>query len=137
MPQLDRIIVFSQIFWLFFIFSSLYVILTHHFLPKFLESLKSRKQIVNENIAESLIITNSLTEKQILLKQILLKNLFLVESSMQSKFIPLSFTKDRIGSQLIDSKIGFTSLNFSLYCDNQLLNSIYLFPKSLNLKYKN
>ena len=137
MPQLDRIIVFSQIFWLFVIFSSLYAILTHYFLPRFLKSLRSRKQIINENITESLIITNSLAKKQVLMKQVLIKNLFLVENSIQNKLIPLNFNDKIINSHLIDEKIGFTSLNLSLYCDNQLLNSIFLFPKSLNLKYKN
>ena len=43
--------------------------------------------------------------------------------------------KTKSNIQLIDEKIAYISLNNSLYCDIQLLNSISLFPKSLNLKF--
>lgn len=135
MPQLDRVIVFSQIFWLFFIFTFLYAILTHFFLPKFLKSLKSRKQIIEANNFEFLSVTTNIAKKQDLLKNILLKNLILVENSIARDFIFRTNTS-KLNTQEIDEKIITAALNASLYCNFQLLNSISFYPKFLNLKFK-
>jgi F0F1-type ATP synthase membrane subunit b/b' len=42
MPQFDKITFFNQIFWLFFFFSSFYLILLKVFLPKLSSVLKAR-----------------------------------------------------------------------------------------------
>nr|AHX02489.1 ATP synthase F0 subunit 8 [Riquetophycus sp. HSY-2014a] len=136
MPQLDRIIIFSQIFWLFIIFTSLYAILTHFFLPKFLKSLKARKQIIEVNDKEIIILNNKFNEQQILVEQTIIKNLNLIEDFIKNELEFSKTNKLKSSIQLIDERIADISLNSLLYCDTQLLNSISLFPKSLNLKYK-
>lgn len=136
MPQLDRIIIFSQIFWLFIIFTFIYIIITHFFLPKFLKSLKSRKQIIDSNNQEILIINSKFKEQQYFLKETLLKNLTLIENTIKSELELKKTDSIKSNIQLIDEKIAVLSLKKSLYCDTQLLNSILLFPKSLNLKFK-
>lgn len=136
MPQLDRIIIFSQIFWLFVIFTSLYAIITHFFLPKFLKSLKARKQIIEINNQEVATIGIKVKEQQNFLKQTVLKNLALVENVLKNEFDLLNADKSNLNNQLIDEKIATISLQNTLYCDAQLLNSILLFPTRLNLKFK-
>nr|YP_009295538.1 ATP synthase F0 subunit 8 [Mastocarpus papillatus]AOL58022.1 ATP synthase F0 subunit 8 [Mastocarpus papillatus] len=135
MPQLDRIIVFSQIFWLFLVFTSLYAILTHFFLPGFLKSLKSRRLIIEINSSEFLTLSLNTTKKQLLLKDLLLKDLMKIESSILREFSSIS-SKPKLNVQQIDKKIELTARNTSLYCDAQLLNAISLYPKSLNLSFK-
>ena len=136
MPQLDRIIIFSQIFWLFIIFTSLYAIITHFFLPKFLKSIKARKQIIDSNNHEILIINSKIQEQHNLLKQTIIKNLALIENSIKNEFETVTMEKSNLNNKLIDEKIANLSIKNSLYCDTHLLNSILLFPKGLNLKFK-
>ena len=136
MPQLDRVIIFSQIFWLFVIFTSLYATLTHFFLPKFLKALKTRKQIIEVNNNKILIINNKFEQQQVLLKQTILKNLILIENTIKNELETFNLEKTMSKVHLIDEKIATVSINNSLYCDYQLLDSIPLFPKALNLKFK-
>lgn len=42
MPQFDKITFFNQVFWLFFFFSTLYIVLLKGFLPRLAELLKAR-----------------------------------------------------------------------------------------------
>nr|YP_009511859.1 ATP synthase F0 subunit 8 [Gracilaria gracilis]AXI97736.1 ATP synthase F0 subunit 8 [Gracilaria gracilis] len=134
MPQLDRIIVFSQIFWLFFIFSIFYAILTHYFLPYFLKSLKVRKQVIDLNTKEVLKRTERTLSKQNLLKKILVKNLEVTSSLLIHYFGQLIKDKKRIDTLSIDQKIGFVILNTIKFCNLKLLNSISVYPKSLKFK---
>lgn len=127
MPQLDYIIIFPQIFWLFISFTFLYIILTHFFLPKFLKFLKARKLIINENSSETFTAINKFNEKQILLK-----NLILTENTILNDFIFLN-VKSQLDTHLIDEKIAIALINITLYCDIQLLNLIFFYPKLLNL----
>nr|WOA02300.1 ATP synthase F0 subunit 8 [Gloiopeltis furcata] len=136
MPQLDRIIVFTQIFWLFFIFTSLYITLTHFFLPVFLKAMKSRKKIVDENSKKVLGIDNNLVLKQTLLKQTLLKTLASMGDVSAKHLIPVSSRNSRVDTELVSRKIGQASLDTTLYCSNNLLNFISLYPKLLNLGCK-
>nr|YP_010199905.1 ATP synthase F0 subunit 8 [Gracilariopsis tenuifrons]AXF36241.1 ATP synthase F0 subunit 8 [Gracilariopsis tenuifrons]UAD89965.1 ATP synthase F0 subunit 8 [Gracilariopsis tenuifrons] len=135
MPQLDRIIVFSQIFWLFIIFTLFYTILTHFFLPKFIKSLKIRKQIIDTNSIEIASIAENTLQKQNLLKKILLKDLESVKTLLTQHFSNLVKEKSYANTSLIDEKISFVILNTLIYCDLQLLNAITVYPKVL--KYKN
>lgn len=136
MPQLDRIIIFSQIFWLFLVFTLLYMITTHFFLPKFLKSLKIRKQIIQSNDQEILTISIKTKEQQIMLKQIIQKNLILIEQFIKNEIELVESNQIKIGFPFIDEKIANVLMYNTLYCNNQLLNSVILFPKFLNLKIK-
>lgn len=135
MPQLDRIIVFSQIFWLFIIFVLIYIVLTHFFLPKFIKSLKSRKQIIEANDTELSELTSKIINKQLLLKQLLLKNLVVVNISLGHEF-SISNTLPKLDIHKIDTKISTVTRNVSLYCDVQLFNCIFFYPKLLNITFK-
>nr|YP_010199529.1 ATP synthase F0 subunit 8 [Gracilaria baiana]UAD89387.1 ATP synthase F0 subunit 8 [Gracilaria baiana] len=134
MPQLDRIIVFSQIFWLVLIFSLFYAILTHYFLPKFLKSLKIRKQVIDLNTNEILKKTERTLNKQNLLVKILVKNLEITSNLLVSYFGQLVKGKKSVDTLIIDQKIGFVILNTVKFCDFKLLSSIFVYPKSLKFK---
>lgn len=64
MPQLDRIIVFTQIFWLFLVFTVLYIVLIYFFFPNFLRSLKARNLVIESNNIESNIIKTNFLATQ-------------------------------------------------------------------------
>nr|YP_010199554.1 ATP synthase F0 subunit 8 [Crassiphycus birdiae]UAD89412.1 ATP synthase F0 subunit 8 [Crassiphycus birdiae] len=134
MPQLDRIIVFSQIFWLFLIFSIFYAVLTHYFLPKFLKSLKIRKQVIDSNTKEVLAKTEKTLIKQSSLKKILIRDLEMTSNLLTRYFGQLIKDKKKIDTLVIDQKIGFVILNTVKFCDLKLLNSIFVYPKSLKFK---
>lgn len=132
MPQLDRIIVFPQIFWLVVIFVFAYATLTHFFLPKFVKALKSRKQIVEANNTELSNLISKIENKQLLLKQLLLKQLVSIDNSLtHDLLIPVNLSK--LNTHTIDSKVGFATFNASLYCDVKLFNCISFYPKFLNI----
>nr|YP_009490386.1 ATP synthase F0 subunit 8 [Gracilaria spinulosa]AWH62543.1 ATP synthase F0 subunit 8 [Gracilaria spinulosa] len=134
MPQLDRIIVFSQIFWLVLIFSIFYAILTHYFLPKFFKFLKIRKQVIDLNTKEILKETENTLNKQDLLIKILVKNLEVTSNLLASYFGQLIKNKKGVDTLMIDQKIGLVILNTVKFCDFKLLNSIFIYPKSLKVK---
>nr|YP_008963788.1 ATP synthase F0 subunit 8 [Grateloupia angusta]AGO19301.1 ATP synthase F0 subunit 8 [Grateloupia angusta] len=135
MPQLDRIIVFSQIFWLFIIFAIFYTILTHFFLPKFLAALKSRKQIIEVNALEVAKITEKSSLKQNLIQKVLIKDLALIKNILVNNLNVALSAKQNSNISIIDEKIGLIIFNTVKYCDAQLLSFISLRPKSLNLKF--
>nr|YP_010199754.1 ATP synthase F0 subunit 8 [Gracilaria isabellana]UAD89712.1 ATP synthase F0 subunit 8 [Gracilaria isabellana] len=134
MPQLDRIIIFSQIFWLVLVFSIFYVVLTHYFLPKFLKSLKIRKQVIGLNTKEILQKTEGTLSRQNLLIKILVKNLETASDLLVSYFGQLVKAKKGVDTLMIDQKIGFVILNTIKFCDFKLLNSIFVYPKSVKFK---
>nr|YP_009511809.1 ATP synthase F0 subunit 8 [Gracilaria caudata]YP_010199579.1 ATP synthase F0 subunit 8 [Gracilaria caudata]AXI97686.1 ATP synthase F0 subunit 8 [Gracilaria caudata]UAD89437.1 ATP synthase F0 subunit 8 [Gracilaria caudata] len=134
MPQLDRIIVFSQIFWLFLIFSIFYAILTHYFLPKFLKSLKIRKQVIDSNTKDVLKKTEKTLSKQGSLKKILIKDLEVTSNLLTHYFSQLIKDKKKIDTLSIDQKIGFVILNTVKFCDLKILNSIFVYPKLLRFR---
>ena len=94
MPQLDRIIIFTQIFWLFLVFTSLYIILIYFFFPTFLRSLKARNLVIefnnNENnniktdfLLTQTIINTTLNEQTQFMRTVLLKD-FVLFSNIKS-----------------------------------------------------
>nr|WCH58009.1 ATP synthase F0 subunit 8 [Hypnea cornuta] len=134
MPQLDHVIIFSQIFWLFIIFSVLYIILTHFFLPLFLKSIKLRKQIIEVNSIEVSQLSQKIKAQQSLIKQKLLDNLVIIEDFISESH---KFQKHFTNNQqiiLIDEKVSTATINYLLYCDNSILKNILLYPKFLNSK---
>gem|GEM_PF-4101467 len=84
----------------------LYILLTHFFLPKFLKSLKSRKQITEINSKEVFKTMSKFKSKQTLLKQTLLNNLLLAKSSIATNIIFKDLNKDFLILQQIDKKIS-------------------------------
>nr|YP_010164476.1 Atp8 [Polyopes lancifolius]QRM91071.1 Atp8 [Polyopes lancifolius] len=135
MPQLDRIIVFSQIFWLFIIFTTFYTIVTHFFLPKFLKSLKSRKQIIELNSLEIAEIAKESDIKRNVIQKILVKNLASTKNILTNNLNAILMAKKNLNMLKIDEKISIAIFNTVKYCDSQLLNFISLRPKLLNLKF--
>nr|YP_009365183.1 ATP synthase F0 subunit 8 [Gracilaria changii]ARJ60465.1 ATP synthase F0 subunit 8 [Gracilaria changii]ART65134.1 ATP synthase F0 subunit 8 [Gracilaria changii] len=134
MPQLDRIIVFSQIFWLFLVFSIFYAVLTHYFLPKFLKALKIRKQVVDLNTQEVFNKTEKIAIKQNLLRKVLIKNLEVTSGLLTHYFSQLIKDKKNIDTLLVDQKISFVILNTVKFCNFKLLNSIFVYPRLLKFK---
>nr|YP_009511960.1 ATP synthase F0 subunit 8 [Melanthalia intermedia]AXI97887.1 ATP synthase F0 subunit 8 [Melanthalia intermedia] len=134
MPQLDRVIIFSQIFWLFIIFTIFYAILTHFFLPIFLKSLKSRQQIIECNTKETLQITETLYQNQTLLKKIIVKNLNLTIGLFVQHFNQLLDKENKTQTIFVDKKLSQTVENIIKLYDLQSLNSVLLYPRVLNLR---
>nr|WCH57769.1 ATP synthase F0 subunit 8 [Hypnea pseudomusciformis] len=134
MPQLDRIIIFSQIFWLFIIFSALYIILTHFFLPLFLKSIKLRKQIVEANSLEILHLSKKVDATQALVKQKLLDNLLIIENFILESYKFQKYFTNKQQVILINEKVSVATINYFLYCDSLILKNIFLYPKLLNSK---
>lgn len=133
MPQLDLTIIFSQIFWLFIFFFFTYTILTHFFLPKFLFSIKSRKKIIEVNSANILKYQKEFITKQENLQNLLLKSLGLIKETLAGSWSSISRIGVNSNLVLIDKKIGLVIFNIVKYCDYELMNSINLYPKKLNL----
>lgn len=135
MPQLDRAIIFTQIFWLFIVFSGSYIILTHFFFPLFVKSLKSRKLIVEMNSIELKKIQENFAQNQSILAQVLHEGLVTVKSFYSSEFLLKNSTKSDSTLLLIDSKLVLIMLNIILYCDKNTLSSISLSSRTYNPIY--
>jgi Plant ATP synthase F0 len=127
MPQLDRIIVFTQIFWLFLVFTSLYIILIYFFFPTFLRSLKARNLVIefnnNENnsvkidfLLTQTIINTTLNEQVQFMKAVLLKDFALFNNIN-------SFDLRSIDASLLDSIFYTTMYNNEVILRNIYLNS--------------
>lgn len=132
MPQLDHIIIFSQIFWLFFGFTFLYVILLYMFLPFLLKSLKSRILIIEHNTKEIESMENLFSEKQFIINK-LIENSFHKIKNLISTF-SANFTYKNIKStqSVTDSSILRVILNTTLFCNTCMLNEIHFYPKIYN-----
>nr|WCH57865.1 ATP synthase F0 subunit 8 [Caulacanthus ustulatus] len=129
MPQLDRLIVFTQIFWLFFFFALIYAVLTHFFLPLFIKSLKSRKQIEEHNLSEIINLVEEHKKKSWSLRILVLKNLLKVENLLTQNFLSKSFAKGDVVTNSVDSKLISATKNYVLYNDYSLLKSVIFYPK--------
>nr|YP_009445885.1 ATP synthase F0 subunit 8 [Betaphycus gelatinus]ATX68826.1 ATP synthase F0 subunit 8 [Betaphycus gelatinus] len=129
MPQLDRIIIFTQIFWLFLIFFSLYAILTHFFLPWILKSLKSRKLIIETNSKETNLLIREIEIKHDSTKELLIGSLSRVEIYLSKNLVDLKSGNLDTEMLTVDEKIARACINHGLYCNTKLLDSIILFSK--------
>ena len=127
MPQLDRIIIFTQIFWLFLVFTSLYIILIYFFFPTFLRSLKARDLVIefnnNENnniktdfLLTQTIINTTLNEQTQFMRTVLLKD-FVLFSNIKSLDLR------SIDVLLLDSIFYTTMYNNGVILRNIYLNS--------------
>nr|BBH10686.1 ATP synthase F0 subunit 8 [Palmaria palmata] len=136
MPQLDRIIIFTQLFWLFFIFLVSYMVLTHFFFPLFLKSIKSRKLIVEANLKESQITHETSLRNQIVFTQIINEGLSTLKHFYSSKFL-LKNTAHDLNLSFVDSMIIDSTLSVLLHCDQIALESIQINSRSYKLYYNN
>lgn len=50
MPQLDRAIILTQVFWLIIILIGSYILIIFQILPRLFKSLKVRVQLINKNL---------------------------------------------------------------------------------------
>jgi len=135
MPQLDRVIIFTQIFWLFVIFSGSYIILTHFFFPLFLKTLKSRNLIIQANFTEAEEIQKRFLQNQLVLNQVLSEGLNTIKFFYSKDFLLSTGVNKTIDTSTIDSKLVSVILNTMLYCDSIVLNLIPLNTKSSKLSY--
>lgn len=136
MPQLDRIIVFPQIFWFFIVFILFYSFIIHYFLPKFLISLKLRQQITENNYFT--IIKNSNNKFKFLNK--IVYDLSIIKKSIYFDFKFLD--KNSKNLKLVNpTKLNFKIINViknnSIFCNKNILNLIKLYPSNINLKKLN
>lgn len=134
MPQLDFTIVFSQIFWLFAVFFTFYTTLVHFFLPKFLMSIKSRKQIVELNVLKALATQKELTNKQNSLQKTLIISLVLIKKTLDKSWFSILKSDKNPDLILVDKKISLTAFYITQYCDIESLRLISLYPRLLSLK---
>nr|YP_009546258.1 ATP synthase F0 subunit 8 [Gelidium gabrielsonii]AYO27606.1 ATP synthase F0 subunit 8 [Gelidium gabrielsonii] len=134
MPQLDRIVIFSQIFWLFVIFTVFYISLTHFFLPKFLKFLKARKKIIKVNEAEALLLIKKSTANQVKLKLLLSNHLVDLKKIFSiNPILSVSDTRS-LNTKKVDKLISVMVKNSVLFCDSQILDSININVKSVYSK---
>jgi hypothetical protein len=129
MPQLDRVIIFTQIFWLFVILSSSYIILTHFFLPLFIKSLKSRDMVIQSNLDESKNIKEEFLRSQFFINSILGEGLSTIRFFYSKEFLLKNLSKNLLSVSTIDNKIVLFILNMLLYYDYKVLKSIPLKAK--------
>nr|QYA17624.1 ATP synthase F0 subunit 8 [Porphyra crispata] len=106
MPQLDRVIIFGQIFWLFFIFLATYIVYTHFILSNFLKILlvrwwKLKKDITQ--IALKLRLTNFLIDWNIQM----LRKIYAV-----TKRILITLAKRLTQNHFNKPKLALNDLNF-------------------------
>lgn len=134
MPQLDFTIAFPQIFWLFLSFFLLYSIIVHVFLPIFVKSFKAWKKLVIANNESFNHLQKQLHLKQTSLITLLNQNIIKIRTTFEKNILP-TFTSDTtFDFDLINQKLAKVLYYNTLYCDLNVLDSIPLKPKFLNLR---
>nr|AHB34948.1 ATP synthase F0 subunit 8 [Neoporphyra perforata]AHB35396.1 ATP synthase F0 subunit 8 [Neoporphyra perforata]AHB35425.1 ATP synthase F0 subunit 8 [Neoporphyra perforata]AIB08084.1 ATP synthase F0 subunit 8 [Neoporphyra perforata]AIB08174.1 ATP synthase F0 subunit 8 [Neoporphyra perforata] len=126
MPQLDRVIIFGQIFWLFFIFLIAYVIYTHFILSNLLKIFlvrwwKLKKDIIQ--ITLKLRLTNLLIDTNI---QLLRKIYYLTKSilfSLAKKIKQKSYNDPKLVVNDLNLLIIQISLETALYSNKSINKS--------------
>lgn len=126
MPQLDRVIIFGQIFWLFFTFLIAYIVYAHFILSNLLKILlvrwwKLKKGIVQ--ITLKLRLTNFLIDRNIqMLRKIytVTKNILLV---LAKKLIKANFNKPKLALNDLNFLVIKISLETALYSNKNITKS--------------
>lgn len=138
MPQLDKLIVLPQIFWLIILFTFFYFLTTFYFLPVLLRFIKSRKYFLNNNNTLNIDLSVESFEKRKNLMVLLFQDFSSIKSLIFSKITNLNFNfKDDI---LISKYKKFINLiliaasDSTYYCNFSLLKSLKFFPLFLNKK---
>lgn len=133
MPQLDITILFSQIFWLLFFFILFYTLLVYTFLPKFVTSLKLRKDASESNLVQVNQALSNLSSGSELTKIKLLKNL----EQLQKNFdLIMSIYKNNLIFEkgITDMKFSTMTFNVLIFSDVTILKNIKLTVKGFKSK---
>lgn len=131
MPQLDYIIIFSQIFWLFFVFCFFYAIVLHFFLPMFLKSIKIRRELINSFNLEISNLEEISFKKTLLLYSNVNQHLLIIKQLLQKENFIIFLQKNN--SIIIDKKLSIVISNTIKFYNLQVLNSILFCPQVFNL----
>lgn len=138
MPQLDNLIVLPQIFWLIFVFTLFYFLITFYFLPILVKSIKSRKYFLEHNNKLNSVLLKQVFDKRKNLISILSKDFFTIKNLMFGQILS---TKSSIKYEPFKKKyiklvdlILFASINSVFYCNTNLLSSLKFYPLLLNKK---
>lgn len=110
--------------------------MSHYFLPRFLKSLKSRKEVIDFNLANLEKIQESYKKKHIFLNELLKNNLILIKNFLSKESVLLVSNRFDIKSSIINAKIAITLYDFVLYCNVNTMNCIRLELKLTNLYFK-
>lgn len=136
MPQLDRTIIFPQIFWFFIIFIIFYIIILHFILPKFVYSLKLRKELVLLNIFKTNEISNKISRENTILISRLNLHLNLIQKSIyfnNTRINTIFLNKEFTNPVKLQNKLLVIIRENILFCNKHILNIINLYPINLNL----
>lgn len=132
MPQLDQIIIFTQLFWLFIIFFCLYVLTIHFFLPFMIRTFKVRSLFVksvneyNEKIQLDFYFRHNLLIKTIS-RSLQISTFFLTP-----KFLFSTEQKKKASLHSLDVRLFVRAFDIVLYCDERLLPLVSLISKTHN-----
>lgn len=135
MPQLDRVIVFTQLFWLITVFVILYIILTHIFLPILIKSFKIRSLFIQFIKDRTNKIQSNLLFKQKFIAKTLNNSLLISKSLLCPKFKPYQRYLHLINFNLLNFQLFTFILYIALYCSKPLINSILLSSKNFSFKF--
>nr|QKZ95184.1 ATP synthase F0 subunit 8 [Pyropia pulchra] len=128
MPQLDRVIIFGQIFWLFFTFLIAYIVYTHFVLSNLLKNFflvrwwklrKDTTQVVLKQRLTNFFLINwniqMLRKIYVTIKSILI--------SLSRKLIQTNFNKSKLVLNDINSLVIKISLETALYSSKSITKS--------------
>ena len=127
MPQFDKITFFTQIFWLFFFFSSFYLIFLKVFLPKLSSVLKARTKKLqkgSEGVANFIEEQNNVIENfNFSIEQISL----VVKTSMDESKQKMNFWSKSLLSSLNDKNLNKSNNSMERILYKQNLYTLSLF----------
>lgn len=138
MPQLDKLIVLPQIFWLIILFTLFYFITTFYFLPILISGIKSKKYFLESNLTFNTNLTTEIFSKRKILMSCLIKDFLNTKNLIFGNIISLNFCfkNDPFKHKHIKSLdlILLASINSIFYCNISLLKSLKFLPLILNKK---
>nr|YP_009389235.1 ATP synthase F0 subunit 8 [Thorea hispida]ARX95979.1 ATP synthase F0 subunit 8 [Thorea hispida] len=135
MPQLDRIIIFTQLFWLFIIFVTIYTVLTTLFLPILIKVFKTRNLFVQFISEESNKLQLSFFIHQQITIQTLNKSFSVLKHFLHPNLA--LFYKETDTTTLLDTHLLVYILNMVLYCNRSLSTVILFNSKNYNFIFNN
>nr|YP_006280874.1 ATP synthase F0 subunit 8 [Neopyropia yezoensis]AFH57680.1 ATP synthase F0 subunit 8 [Neopyropia yezoensis]AGZ17876.1 ATP synthase F0 subunit 8 [Neopyropia yezoensis]QGA30552.1 ATP synthase F0 subunit 8 [Neopyropia yezoensis]WKD83614.1 ATP synthase F0 subunit 8 [Neopyropia yezoensis] len=126
MPQLDRVIIFGQIFWLFFTFLIAYVVYTHFILSNLLKIFlvrwwKLRKDITQ--IALKIRLTSYLIDSNIQTLRRIYSTIRNILASLTKSLLTKSISKPKLVLNDLNSLVIKISLETSLYGSKSITKS--------------
>lgn len=110
MPQLDYTLLFNQIFWLFLIFISSYIVIIYLFLPVLLKVFKSRKQILGQHQKNTAYINEHQKNTDIFYN----KAFFKCNNLLKNALINFNYC-NKIEKSLLDSTLIYSISSWILH----------------------